>query len=196
MAYQGEYFIERYGRQAAERTPPVRKMLELGIPVGAGTDATRVASYNPWVCLGWLVSGRTVGGTVLYPDANRLERDEALRLWTRGSAWFSSDEQKKGSLMPGQFADVAVLSKDYFAVPEAEIQTIESVLTLVDGEVVHGAEDFASLAPSRLPVSPAWSPVARFGGATLPRALPDARAAGGHDHFHAAAGLGCDCFVG
>jgi len=54
MAYQGEYFIDRYGKEAAERTPPVRKMLELGIPVGAGTDATRVASYNPWVSsIGW-----------------------------------------------------------------------------------------------------------------------------------------------
>ena len=133
MAFQGEYFVERYGKEAAERTPPIRRMLELGVPVGAGTDATRVASYNPWVCLGWLVSGRTLGGTELYPEANRLERDEALRLWTRGSAWFSSDEEKKGALAPGQLADLAVLSKDYFSVPEAEIQTIESVLTIVGG---------------------------------------------------------------
>jgi predicted amidohydrolase YtcJ len=196
MAFQGEYFIKRYGKDAAKRTPPIRRMLELGLPVGAGTDATRVASYNPWVCLGWLVSGRTLGGTPLYPDQNRLERDEALRLWTRGSAWFSSDEEKKGALVPGQLADLAVLSKDYYAVPEAEIQTIESLLTVVGGEIVHATQDFAALAPPLPPVSPTWSPVARFGGAPTPRALPAPQAAHGHGHFHAAAGLGCDCFVG
>jgi predicted amidohydrolase YtcJ len=102
MAFQGEYFVHRYGKQAAERTPPIRRMLELGVPVGAGTDATRVASYNPWVCLQWLVTGRTLGGTLLYPEPNRLEREEALRLWTRGSAWFSSEETKKGALVPGR----------------------------------------------------------------------------------------------
>jgi predicted amidohydrolase YtcJ len=203
MAFQGEYFIERYGREAAARTPPIRRMLELGVPVGAGTDATRVASYNPWVCLGWLVSGRTLGGTPLYPDANRLERDEALRLWTRGSAWFSSDEAVKGALVPGQLADVAVLSKDYFSVPEADIQTLESVLTVVGGRVVFAAEPFAELAPPLPPISPSWSPVARFGGAA-PIAKPLGRVGAsrrlqlhsGGLHAHAGIGLGCSCFVG
>jgi predicted amidohydrolase YtcJ len=120
-----------------------------------------VASHNPWVCLAWLVSGRTLGGTLLYPDSNRLERDEALRLWTRGSAWFSSQEEKKGALAPGQLADVAVLSKDFFAVPEPEIQTLESVLTVVGGKVVYAAAPFAELAPPLPPASPGWSPAAR-----------------------------------
>jgi predicted amidohydrolase YtcJ len=198
MAFQGEYFVSRYGARAAARTPPIRRMLELGLPVGAGTDATRVASYNPWVCLGWLVSGRTLGGTLLYPDANRLERDEALALWTRGSAWFASDQDARGVLAPGRLADVAVLSKDYFAVPEAEVQTIESVLTVVGGEVVHAAQEYAALAPPLPPVSPGWSPVARFGGAATPKALPArfaTRSAAGHAHAHTA-GLGCDCFAG
>ena len=62
MAYQGEYFVNRYGAKAAERTPPVAEMLKMGIPVSAGTDATRVAGYNPWVYLYWLVTGKTVGG--------------------------------------------------------------------------------------------------------------------------------------
>src|SRR4029077_3113814 len=62
MAYQGEYFVERYGATAAEATPPVAKMLSRGIHTSAGTDATRVASYNPWVSLAWLVTGKTVGG--------------------------------------------------------------------------------------------------------------------------------------
>ena len=73
MAYQGEYFVERYGNRAAERTPPIRRMMEMGVPVGAGTDATRVASYNPWVSLSWLVTGKTLGGLSLYPTANRLD---------------------------------------------------------------------------------------------------------------------------
>jgi len=194
MAFQGEYFVARYGKEAAARTPPLRRMLELGLPVGAGTDATRVASYNPWVCLGWLVSGRTLGGAVLYPDANRLERDEALRLWTSGSAWFSSDEQRKGMLAPGRLADLAVLSKDYFAVPEAEIQSLSSVLTVVGGEVVFAAEPFAALAPPLPPVSPSWSPVARFGGAApTPPQRPQPHAA---RHSHGEPRLGCDCFVG
>src|SRR6201995_5492547 len=95
MAYQGEYFIERYGKRAAQRTPPIRKMWEMGIPVGAGTDATRVASYNPWVSLYWMVTGKTVGGVGMYPERNRLSREEALRLYTQGSSWFSSEAGTK-----------------------------------------------------------------------------------------------------
>lgn len=77
MEKQGEYFMERYGKRPAERTPPVRRMLELGLPVGAGTDATRVASYNPWVSLYWLTTGKTVGGAPMYPDRNCLSREES-----------------------------------------------------------------------------------------------------------------------
>ncbi|HTN74610.1 MAG TPA: amidohydrolase, partial [Pirellulaceae bacterium] len=112
MAFQGEYFVDRYGAQAAEQTPPIAKMLSMGIPVGAGTDATRVASFNPWVSLYWLVSGRTVGGLALYPEANRLTRAAALRLYTQGSAWMSGEEQVKGTLAVGQFADFSALSAD------------------------------------------------------------------------------------
>src|SRR5208282_3848696 len=82
MTYQGEYFVARYGAAAAERTPPVARMLEMGLPVSAGTDATRVASYNPWVSLAWLVTGRTLGGMRLYPTHNLLDREMALRMWT------------------------------------------------------------------------------------------------------------------
>ncbi|MFH3575068.1 amidohydrolase family protein, partial [Acinetobacter baumannii] len=84
-----EIFVTRYGAEAAQATPPVKKMLELGVPVGAGTDATRVASYNPWVCLYWLTTGKTVGGLPLYDEKNLLDRQTALKLWTKGSAWFS-----------------------------------------------------------------------------------------------------------
>jgi XapX domain-containing protein len=117
MAYQGEHFVARYGAAAAAETPPVRRMLAAGVPVGLGTDATRVASYNPWVALEWLVAGTTVGGLVLTPPEHRLERAEALRLLTAGSAWFSGEEATKGRLEPGALADFAVLSADYFAIP-------------------------------------------------------------------------------
>lgn len=164
MAFQGEAFVQRYGRAAAERTPPVRRMLQMGLPVGAGTDATRVASYNPWTALDWLVTGRTVGGLALYPEKNRLTREQALRTFTAGSAWFSREEKSKGRITPGRHADIAVLSEDFFRVPEERIRGIESDLTLLAGRVVHAARAFAEHAPPELPVAPAWSPVAAFGG--------------------------------
>lgn len=164
MAFQGEYFVGRYGQKQAARTPPIRRMLEMGVPVGAGTDGTRVSSYNPFVALHWLITGKTVGGRNLYPEVNRLDRSEALRLYTIGSSWFSSEDGKKGSIAPGKFADLAVLSADYFSVPEEKIKHLESVLTIVGGKVVHGAGRFENLSPPELPVSPDWSPVKHYGG--------------------------------
>jgi hypothetical protein len=149
MAYQGEYFVDRYGAKAAERTPPIARMLEMGVPVGAGTDATRVASYNPWVSLYWLATGRTVGGLPLYPEKNRLDRRRALDLWTAAGSWFSGESGKKGRIAVGQLADLAVLSADYFSVPDAEIKAITSVLTLVGGKIVHGSEEFKRSARRR-----------------------------------------------
>jgi predicted amidohydrolase YtcJ len=168
MVFQGEYFLDRYGAEAANRTPPIRRMLDLGIPVGAGTDATRVASYNPWLALYWLVSGKTVGGAPLQSGANRLDRREALELYTLGSSWFSGESGRKGALTVGQFADLAVLSDDYFSVAEEAIKGIESVLTIVGGKVVHAAAEFASLQPPALSVLPEWSPVAAYGGYGAP----------------------------
>jgi predicted amidohydrolase YtcJ len=165
MAFAGEYFAERYGAEAAAHAPPIRQMLDAGLNVGAGTDATRVASYNPWISLYWMVTGRTVGGTQLASPENRLTREEALRLYTIGTAWFSAEDGVKGRIAPGQFADFAILSADYLAVPEEEIRRIESVLTVTGGDVVYSAGPFMMFAPKSLPpVSPAWSPVAAFGG--------------------------------
>lgn len=165
MAFAGEFFVERYGREAVRHAPPVRKMLSMGIPVGAGTDGTRVSSYNPWPSLYWLVTGKTMGGMQLFTEDNRLTRGEALRLFTRGSAWFSQEEDVKGRIAPGMYADFAVLSEDYFSVPEDRIKKIESLLTVVGGRVLYAATPFQDMAPPALPpVSPAWSPVAYFGG--------------------------------
>ncbi|PZO53311.1 MAG: amidohydrolase [Alphaproteobacteria bacterium] len=162
MAFQGEAFIERYGAEAAQATPPIQRMLDADLPVAAGTDATRVASYNPWTSLAWLVTGRTVGGTQLYPRANRPDRETALRLWTENAAWFSSESGQKGQIRAGQLADFAALSSDFFTVSEDAIADLESVLTVVGGRIVYAADELSPLAPPPLPVSPDWSPNARY----------------------------------
>jgi predicted amidohydrolase YtcJ len=190
MAFQGEYFVRRYGAEAAKKTPPVRRMLAEGIPVAAGTDATRVANYNPWDSLYWLVSGRTMGGLALYDDSNRLERMEALRLYTAAGAWFANKEGHKGSIAPGQLADLAVLSADFFTVPEPEIRGIQSVLTLMGGHAVWAADGFSDLAPPELPVMPDWSPVREFGGYGAPRYYASRVSAESSHVHHAACGCG------
>jgi len=162
MAFQGEYFVDRYGKEAAKATPPVARMLDMGVPVGAGTDATRVASYNPWTALYWLVSGKTVGGLQLAEAG--LPRDTALELWTAGSAWFSNEQDKKGRIKAGQLADLVVLSSDFFSVAEEDIKAIESVMTVVGGKIVYGADEFTPLAPPAIPVLPDWSPVKNVPG--------------------------------
>ncbi|MBC8057428.1 MAG: amidohydrolase [Rhizobiales bacterium] len=164
MAYQGEDFVDRYGAKAAEATPPIKRILDAGVKTSAGTDATRVASYDPWVSLSWLVTGRTLGGLKLYPQANLLDRETALRMWTENTTWFSNEEGAKGNIKVGQLADLAVLDRDFFSVPGDEIQHLQSVLTLVGGKPVYGAGDFAGLAPPPPPAMPDWSPVRTFGG--------------------------------
>jgi predicted amidohydrolase YtcJ len=220
MAFQGEAFVARYGAAAAHHTPPVRRMLAAGLPVGGGTDATRVASYNPWTSLYWLVTGRTLGGLTLYGADNRLEREEALRLWTEGSAWFSTESGKKGRIAPGQLADLAVLSGDFLSVPEEDILGLESLLTVVGGRIVHAAGEFNSFAPPALPVSPDWSPNRHYALEQKGRLAAAHREAAvamqahgahchahGHDHAHHGApvrdehrdlfwgALGCSCFA-
>jgi predicted amidohydrolase YtcJ len=204
MAFQGEYFRDRYGAKALRRTPPIREMLSAGLPVGAGTDATRVASYNPFVSLCWLVTGRTVGGLAMYNDGNRLDRMEALRLWTVGSSWFSSDQGAKGAIVPGQLGDLAVLSADYFSIPEKEIKDLESVLTIVGGKVVYGAAEFENLAPPAPAILPEWSPVVTYGGYAKPARVPvvaHTRSAREHvnEHCHPhrqdGGSFGCPCWA-
>jgi predicted amidohydrolase YtcJ len=165
MAYQGEYFVERYGQGAAEATPPIARIIKAGVKVSAGTDATRVASYNPWVALAWLVTGKTVSGLRIYRPQNCLDRETALRMWTENVTWFSNEEGKKGQIQVGQFADLMVPDRDYFACAEDEIADITSDLTMVGGKIVYGAGDFTTLDEGGLPPAmPDWSPVRRFGG--------------------------------
>lgn len=163
MSFQGEYFLDRYGKQQTLRTPPVKKILDAGVPVGMGTDATRVSSYNPWLCLYWLTTGKTVGGTKIYDENNILTREKALELYTKGSAWFSNEENIKGCFIENQLADFAVLSKDYFNIPEEEIKNIYSLMTVVGGDVVHAMDEFSKYNPPLPPVSPEWSPIKYYG---------------------------------
>jgi predicted amidohydrolase YtcJ len=211
MAYQGEYFVERYGRAAAERTPPIQRMLRSGLPVGAGTDATRVASYNPWVSLSWLVTGKTVGGLELYRASDTLDREQALRLWTEANSWFSGETGKKGQIKVGQLADLAVLSDDYFNVADDRIADITSVLTLLGGVPVHASDEFSDFAPPLPLAMPDWSPVNYYGGYQSPNeAVAAAVAASGaqrvvahrchdeHPHSRESApwgDFGCTCWA-
>jgi predicted amidohydrolase YtcJ len=207
MAYQGEYFVERYGPGAAETTPPIARIIKAGVKVSAGTDATRVASYNPWVALAWLVTGKTVSGLRIYPTQNCLDRETALRMWTENVTWFSNEEGKKGRIAVGQFADLMVPDRDYFACAENEIADTTSDLTIVGGKVVYGAGAFASFDEGGPPPAmPEWSPVRTFGGygawadsrnagqAALDRTLAMtcscANACGIHGHNHAIAWSG------
>ncbi len=186
MAYQGEFFVDRYGAEAAVAAPPVRRILDAGIPVGAGTDATRVASYNPWVCLCWLVTGKTYAGLQLTSPENVLDRLTALRLYTVGSAWFSNSADKKGRIAPGQLADFMVPSVDYFAVPADDIKYITSDLTVLGGNFVYGDGVFKGLGPGPLQVSPSWSPVRDYPGYTVTKDIQAACA-------EAAANGDCTC---
>jgi hypothetical protein len=145
MYFGGEDFLRQAGAEAARRVPPVNTARRIGVVVGAGTDAHRVASYNPFTSLQWFLDGKTVGGVAIRGPEETPSRADALRYYTLGSAWFSRDEDKRGSLEPGKLADLAVLSKDYMTVPVDQVGGIESLLTMVGGRIVYGAGPYAQL---------------------------------------------------
>ncbi|MBK0368324.1 amidohydrolase [Flavobacterium agrisoli] len=169
MLFQGEYFVDRYGNEAAKNSPPMAKILKMGIPMGFGTDGTRVSSYNPMLTLYWAVSGKTWGGLQLYDKSNTLSRFQALETITHGSAWFSNEEELKGQIKLGMYADFAILSDDYFTIPEEHIKRLTSELTVVNGKIVYAANDFKSLDPNTSAIIPNWSPVKFYGGYQLPK---------------------------
>jgi predicted amidohydrolase YtcJ len=179
MSFQGEAFVARYGAAAAADAPPVRKMLDRGLVVGAGTDATRVSSYNPWVALHWLVSGRTVGDTLICPPENRVSREQALQMYTQAGARLTGDQDAKGILSEGFYGDLAILSDDFFTVTEQDIPHIESVMTIVGGRIVYAAAEYEGMDQELPAIGASWSPVARYGGyhATPPPSKGGARQA-------------------
>jgi predicted amidohydrolase YtcJ len=145
MYFGGDALIRTRGAEIARRTPPIKTAMNIGVHVGGGTDAHRVMSYNPFVSLQWMIDGRTVAGTPTR-DADELpSREEALRLYTQGSAWFTRDDGRRGALTAGRLADLAVLTKDFVSIPTDEIGGIESLLTMVGGRIVYAAAPFAAL---------------------------------------------------
>lgn len=145
MYFEGEAFAASRGASTAWRAPPVVSALRAGLPIGAGTDAHRVMSYNPFVALQWLLDGKTVSGRALRSPEQIPTRAEALRLYTSGSAWFDHSEKRRGTLEKGKLADLAVLSRDYLSVPVGEVGGIESLLTMAGGRIVYAAGPYEKL---------------------------------------------------
>jgi len=126
-----------WGQAAMRDAPRIEDMFAAGVPVAAGTDATRACSHNPWLALWWLVTGKSADGVQRRDPRHRMSREQALTCYTAGSAWLSFEERTRGSLLPGALADFAVLSEDYFAIPEERIPQLSAELTVVGGETVH-----------------------------------------------------------
>ena len=145
MVLTGERNMELWGQSKARNAPPLRTLIDSGVPLGAGTDAFRSGNYSPMLCLWWLITGKTVAGTPIRDPSQNVTRAEALRMYTMGSAWFTFAEKRKGSIEAGKLADLAVLNADYLTVAEDQIRSIESVLTMVGGRVVYAASPFTSL---------------------------------------------------
>ncbi len=149
MALTGERNVERWGLEKARNTPPLRAMIQSDIPLGAGTDAFQSSNYSPMLALWWLVTGKTVAGTAIRNPSQNLTRAEALRLYTIGSAWLTSEEGRKGSIEVNKYADLSVLNADYLTVPEEQIRTLQSLLTVVGGRIVYATGPFEAVGKSK-----------------------------------------------
>jgi predicted amidohydrolase YtcJ len=143
--FRGEAFLGQRGADAMRLAPPIGSALRMGLPVGGGTDAHRVMSYNPFVALQWMLDGKTVGGTSTRTSDETPTRLDALKIYTQGSAWFAHDDARRGSLEAGKLADLAVLSDDYLTVPVERIGGIRSLLTMVGGRIVYADGPYAGL---------------------------------------------------
>jgi predicted amidohydrolase YtcJ len=145
LYFSSPSYIAERGLEQMRHTPPIVSALRLGLAVGGGTDANRVMIPNPFVSLRWMLDGRTVDGIETRGAEEIPSREQALRIYTRGSAWFAHDDDRRGALMPGMLADLAVLSEDYFSVPVSRIAQIHALLTMVGGKAVYAAPPFADL---------------------------------------------------
>ena len=164
LMFQGEDFLRRYGAETTAASPPIKRMLDQNLLVAAGTDATRVSSYNPWLSLEWLVRRRDIGGRELSPADQLIDRDTALRMYTHAGAMLTNEGGVKGLIKEGYYADLAILSDDFFTVDDEEIRHIESVLTMTGGKIVYTAGPFQGLSAPPKIIQPNWSPVSFCGG--------------------------------
>jgi len=145
LVYSGQIVAKVLGPEASKRAPPIKTALKMGLHVAGGTDSDQVAPYNPFVSIRWLLDGKVIDGTPMRGPEESPDREEALRMYSRNAAWFTFDEAKRGSLEPGKYADLAVLSDDYMTVPVEKVGELHSLLTLVGGRAVYGEGPFAAL---------------------------------------------------
>jgi hypothetical protein len=203
MSLDGEAHVEKWGKEAAENAPAFGRIREMGIPFALGTDGNRAASHNPWAGVQWLVTGKTQGGLRHQAEQNLMSREDALRAYSASGAWISTEEDKKGTLSVGKWADLAVLSDDYLTVPEDKISELSSVLTMVGGRIVYADGTYAALAPPAAKAAPDWLPINAYPGyrkaeradhgiklaaAALSAAMPTILGADGRSWM-----LGCGC---
>jgi predicted amidohydrolase YtcJ len=145
LLYAGPIVAKVLGPDGSRRAPPIATALKMGVHVAGGTDSDQVAPYNPFVSLRWLLDGKMIDGTPMRGPEETPSREEALRMYSLNSAWFTFDEDIRGSLEPGKYADLAVLSDDYMTVPVEKVGELNSVLTMVGGKAVYGEGPFAAL---------------------------------------------------
>src|SRR5215831_19005485 len=145
LIYSGQIVAKVLGPEASRRSPPIKTAIKMGLHVAAGTDSDQVAPYNPFVSVRWLLDGKVIDGTPMRGPEESPNREEALRMYSRNAAWFTFDEAKRGSLEPGKYADLAVLSDDYLTVPTEKVGELHAVLTMVGGKAVYGEGPFAAL---------------------------------------------------
>lgn len=136
--YEGDDLFRDVGENLAHCYKPMRTYLDRGIPVIATSDVPSTVGFDPAVGLYALVTRRTHKGTLIAPQ-EAVTREEALRAYTVSSPWLTREEEIKGRLMPGMLADVAVLDRDYFTIPEEQIKQMRVALTVLGGEVVYEA---------------------------------------------------------
>ncbi len=131
----------RYISGTAEANgPPFRLLADSGVPMGMSSDGMQISPMNPWIGLYYVVTGRNARGELINAGQT-LSRSEALHLYTAANGWFLNEEDMLGTIEPGKYADLVVLSGDYFdedTVSDEDIKSLTSLLTIVGGEVVFG----------------------------------------------------------
>lgn len=139
LLLKGGDYVDAWGEEATASAPPLGDLRELGIPIGAGTDATRANWYSPWASVWWLVTGGTLSSRGVRDARHRLTREEALAAYTRDAAWFTGEQATRGRLLPGYDGDVCVPSLDPFACADDDLRDVRSDLTVLAGRITHDA---------------------------------------------------------
>jgi hypothetical protein len=132
---KGGDYVERWGERATGEAQPVAELRARGIPIGAGSDATRANWFSPWASIAWFVTGRSVDGAGVRAERHLMSREEALRAYSADAVWFTGDDDRRGRLLPGFDADLMVPTRDPFTCDVDELAGIRSDLTVMGGRV-------------------------------------------------------------